>query len=121
MLFPIKPAKRDLILFLACFVLYGMHRLLRSKVDYIFLRCYFNDLLAGVAFPAYLNISLCYVNQRVFQLHQLLLLMFAVGCFWEFVAPIYVPYATTDVYDLVAYCCGAFIYWITESILSAMG
>ena len=109
--------KRDVFLVLVCCILYGVNRFLRVKLDSIFLRCYFNDLLAGVAFPSYVNLLLSLANKRVFKLHSLLLLMFAVGCFWEFVAPIYIPYATTDVFDLVSYCCGAFIYWTTENVL----
>ena len=41
--------KRDVFLVLACCILYGVNRFLRVKLDSIFLRCYFNDLLACVA------------------------------------------------------------------------
>ena len=109
--------KKDISLLLVCSILYVVNRIFGKQTNSFFLHCYFNDLVAGVAFPCCVNIMFFIIKQmRVVKLIPLLVIIIVSGLFWEFVAPLYVPYAVTDVVDLVAYCSGTIIYWGIERI-----
>lgn len=110
----VLPVKKDIIILVICCIIYTINRLWNKGIDVYFLHCYLNDLIVGIAFPAYVNILLHFRNQRMEKLFIILGLMFIVGCFWEFVAPCFVPYAVTDYWDLAAYCFGALMYWAID-------
>ena len=110
------PIKKDICILLFCGTLYAANRIWVKQTNSFFLHCYFNDLIAGVAFPCYVNFLLTIKKRRILKLSSLLVLIIVAGLFWEFVAPLFVPYATTDVVDLVAYCSGTMIYWGIERV-----
>jgi len=106
----------NILVLLICAILYCANRTVGQKTDSLFLHCYFNDLIAGIAFPCFVNFLLKIKKRRILKFPSLLVLIIIAGFLWEFVAPLYVPHAVTDVVDLVAYCSGAIIYWGIERI-----
>jgi hypothetical protein len=77
-----------------------------------FARYHLNDLLAGVVFPAYVNLFVRAVRGRPLVASILSAAATAAVCSvaWEVVAPAFLARSTADVLDVVCYFCGAFIY-----------
>ncbi len=81
-----------------------------------FMNGYFNDLICPFFLLSYANILLLCVGNELRKLHWILLFMFVAGCIWEFAAPLFKPTAVTDIWDLVCYICGGFLYWIVLTL-----
>ena len=86
---------------------------LHSNFSGYFFRCYFNDLLCGLAFPAFVN-ELLIINRfiPIQKLAYIILEMFCCGLIWEYVAPQFVPTATSDPIDILCYILGGIFYWV---------
>ena len=76
-----------------------------------FLSCYFNDTIGGITFMAYCGIMLEVFHRKMMKLWQILLLMACCGFFWEYITPLY-RNTISDPWDILAYVCGGFIYWL---------
>ena len=77
-----------------------------------FMTCYFYDLVGGITFIAYCNSVFYYYKGMIYRLWQIELLLFLCGVFWEYITPLFRTDTVSDPYDIVAYMCGGFIYWI---------
>ena len=77
-----------------------------------FMTCYFNDLVGGITFIAYCNSVFYYYKGMLYKLWRIELLLFLCGIFWEYITPLFRTDTISDPYDIMAYMCGGFIYWI---------
>lgn len=79
---------------------------------------HFNDLLAGVAFLAYVNALLDAVKPEVRfrSLASDVVFIFFCGLFWECAAPLFVQGSVGDPWDLLAYVAGGVVYWAFEKL-----
>ena len=75
-----------------------------------FMRGHFNDLMAGILFPAYVNLVLSLFGMRMRSWLEPLLFTLVAGIFWEYVTPLYRPQSVSDVWDIVAYLVGTLNY-----------
>ena len=84
---------------------------------YYFFVGYFNDLICPLFFISYVNIMLSFINKRISKFFYIFLLCLICGLVWEFVAPFFKKDSVTDIYDLICYCLGGFLYWLIHKIV----
>ena len=106
----------DLGMILAAVAAYAVNRRFAGVLRGRFMRGHFNDLMAGMLFPAYVNIWLALGGYRLRGWIYPLLCTLAAGCVWEFVAPLYRPQSVSDPLDLVAYLAGTLIYCVVDHL-----
>jgi len=82
-----------------------------------FFRGHFNDLMAGVLFPAYVNLMLAVMGLRMHGWIMPLLFTLAAGIFWEYVTPLYRPQSVSDPWDVAAYLLGALNYCAATALI----
>lgn len=83
-----------------------------------FLNNYFNDILGGLLFIAYLNLLFGWFRVREQYLrkyHVIVIILLAAGTGWEYLTPLYKE-STSDPWDLLAYQAGGLIYFIANKI-----
>lgn len=49
---------------------------------------------------------------KMIKLWQIELLLFFAGLFWEYIAPKFRANTISDIFDVLAYIAGGFLYWI---------
>lgn len=76
-----------------------------------FMTCYFNDTIGGITFVAYCNVVFNFYDKELLKLWQIELLMFSCGVFWEYLTPLFRENTVSDIWDILAYMIGGFIYW----------
>lgn len=110
--------RNNLIIIGITLILYVINQLVKNYVPIEFIRwfmcCYFNDIIGGITFMAYVSIILNLYKRKITKLWQIELLMFVSGIFWEYVTPIYRKNTVSDIWDIVAYMMGGFIYWYIQ-------
>ena len=108
--------KKNLILIFITIILYNINQCIKGKISISeikwFLSCYFNDTIGGITFIAYCNLVFEHFHRKITKLWQILLLMTGCGFFWEYITPLFRTNTISDVWDIVAYVCGGFIYWL---------
>jgi len=108
------------IALVACVALYCLNRfILKEAVGGWFLRCYFNDILAGVVILAYTNLFFIAVGKAEHSFRSLATILpyaLLAGLFWEFIAPMFITTSVTDAWDIMAYCAGGSAYWLIQRI-----
>lgn len=109
----------DIILFFGSAAGYALNKCLIKPLGLFFFNCYFNDILAGILFPAYANILLHFAQKRMTWPIVLLFMLFW-GIFWEYAVPLFVRTATSDVWDLAAYEAGALFYILTAGMICSL-
>lgn len=80
-----------------------------------FLRCYFNDCLAGIAVIAYTNLifGLSRMGKAIVKTYSAAALVcIACGILWEYLLPAFIQHGTSDVWDIAAYVLGGCTYII---------
>lgn len=109
-----RPAPADVLIVGAVAVLYGWNRFLwapqASGTLGWFLRCYCNDILAGLSLLAITNILLAMAGWGPLPFWAGACLLFFCGAVWECLAPAIKPTAVFDPWDFLAYQCGGGIY-----------
>ncbi len=108
--------KADIFLLICSAAGYALNNRLIKPLGLFFFNCYFNDILAGILFPAYANILLYFARKRMTWPVVLLFMLFW-GIFWEYAAPLFVRTATSDVWDLAAYEAGALFYILAAGVI----
>ena len=88
---------------------YLLNRFYISSYSFPFFTNHFNDLLAGIIFPAYINILLALHRKRLKGYIIPLIIILIAGLFWEYVTPLY-RHCISDPKDIVAYVAGTFVY-----------
>ena len=95
--------------------LYGLNQaVLKPRLGHPLLHGHLNDVLAGVVFIAYTNLLCLAVTRGRRWLRRAgacLVLMLAVGLFWEVVTPLYRADSVADPRDLLAYVAGGMAAW----------
>lgn len=108
--------KRNLIIIGITVALYAVNQIIKTKISIEpirwFMACYFNDTIGGMTFIAYCNIVVGFYNRKMVKLWQIELLLFFSGLFWEYVTPIFRENTVSDVWDILAYMMGGFLYWL---------
>ena len=105
----------DSILFLLSITGYLLNRFWFSSYRLLFLINHFNDFLAGILFPAYVNILLAFCGKRMKGWLIPLIVILIVGLFWEYVTPLY-HQCVSDPKDILAYVSGTLVYCTTIQI-----
>ena len=75
-------------------------------------RCHLNDFIGGGVFLGYVNILLIISGRK--QNHTLrftLLISLLASICWEYIAPLFLWYSTSDFWDIVSYVTGALLYF----------
>lgn len=108
----------DILVCLAALLFYLLNRLLLSPtlggpVGW-FLVCYANDIFAGAAIVAWLDLLLQLGRLgQVCSWKQVVPFLFLCGLFWEVCAPAFKPGAVFDLWDFAAYQAGGFLWLFT--------
>lgn len=121
-------SKKEVIFNLSlAIVVFGLYLLNKSKGLFYFLpfrfgQNHFNDVLAGMLFPAYLNLimQLSRSDKRFTKPLELVLIALLCGFVWECCAPLFKPSAIFDLTDVACYVIGAMTYWICYQKASAL-
>lgn len=110
--------KSDLSVIEVVAVLYLINQSVKNNVnvEFIgsFLRCYFNDIICGIAFPAYCDLLLRTKNKSLDKLWKIVLLLFICGIAWEIVPVIFFNHGVSDVFDIVCYIVGGMLYYFIQ-------
>lgn len=103
-----------IILLVSC--LYMINQVLKNSIDIFFLgmffRSYYNDILCGVAFPAYCNCLLKRIGRTINYFWQIIISMFFCGLVWEIIPPVFLKFGVSDIIDIICYEAGGIIYWL---------
>lgn len=112
----IMSRKKNLFIIGITLVLYGLNQSIKTDIPIEpikwFMTCYFNDIIGGITFIAYCNMVFGLYSRKVLELWQIELLMFFSGIFWEYITPMFRANTISDVWDILAYMLGGFIYWL---------
>lgn len=110
----------DFLLIVSTASLYLLNNFIFKKIStgltHYFLICYFNDLICPLAFLAYVNIMLAFVQKQLAKIYQILIFCFGCGLVWEFIAPLFKKNSVTDFYDLLCYCAGGMLYYAIKQL-----
>ena len=85
------------------------------------LKCHFNDYLGGIFIIAYINIILQHSRYKQYRIHTLLqgvVVTLLCSIVWEFVAPYFFHYGTSDLWDIAAYMIGGSTYIGIQQLLT---
>lgn len=108
--------KKNLIIIGVTVALYVVNQTIKTKIPIEgikwFMSCYFNDTIGGITFVAYCNMVFDFYNRELIKLWQILLLMLCAGLFWEYVTPMFRKNTISDIWDVLAYMTGGFLYWL---------
>jgi hypothetical protein len=106
----------NIVIMTICIVAYGFNRFfLKDILNWLFLRCYLNDVLAGALMLAYTNVLFSIVRKDEHSLISLPIIMIFIllaGFFWEFATPLFHEGSVTDYADIAAYLVGGIVYWL---------
>lgn len=112
--------KTDALIIIAVAILYLINQSVKSSTDIeivgTFLRCYYNDLICGIAFPAYCNLLLRTNNRSLDKLWKIVLLLLICGIVWETVPVVLFDHGVSDIFDIFYYIAGGMFYYIIQKI-----
>lgn len=121
-----KALSKELIFLIPCLSVYFINRNLRNRISIPFIgylcRCHLNDFLCGGVFLSYINILMIFCKKK--PCHDLwfsVLVSLAAAVFWEYAAPLFLPYSVSDFYDVIAYVLGAIFYFLLFQFSIAKG
>ena len=108
--------KTNLIILSIFFPVYLINRFIKTYIDLPVLgylcNCHLNDFIGGVVFCIYLNMLLLLSKRKPITSFPLIaLIMIAVSLLWEYFFPLFLPYSTSDILDVLAYMLGTVIYY----------
>jgi len=108
-----RNSRFDAVVLRSSMSLYLLNQAIFKKIfeNIKFFHYYFNDLLAPIVALSFLNL-LYGIRQlkKIVTFRQIMLFCVVGAIFWEWVAIYIRPNSTFDVWDIVAYFVGAFIY-----------
>lgn len=105
--------------------IYITNRFLLSKHAMIpifsyLLRCHLNDFIAGIIIIPSVNMVLEHSKYRQWKIESYLeAICFSTTCglLWEYIFPLFYLRGTSDIWDMLAYNLGGFIYILLKRIL----
>ena len=105
----------NIFLIIVTIILYILNQRYKASIKneqlYLFMNCYFNDLIGGITFIAYCNFVGKFFRREISRLPHILALLFFCGLFWEYITPLFRRNIVADVFDILAYMVGGIIYW----------
>lgn len=109
--------RTNLVILAVFFPIYLINRCIKTYIDIPFIgylcNCHLNDFIGGIVFCIYLNILLLLNNKNPISKFSLLLgIMMPVALLWEYFFPLFLPYSTSDILDVVAYLLGTVTYYM---------
>ena len=108
--------RKNLFLIAVTLGLYIINQHLKNVIPYKpikwIMQCYFNDFIGGITFISYCNIIFECYREPVKQLWKIEILLLCCGIFWEYITPLYRSNTVSDIFDIVAYMGGGFLYWL---------
>ena len=108
--------RKNVFLILVTIILYIINQSIKNKISIHgikwFMTCYFNDIIGGITFMAYCGLVFEHYHRRMTKLWQIVLLMASCGFFWEYITPLYRSNTVSDIFDIIAYMGGGFLYWL---------
>lgn len=112
--------KENIVVIFITLLLYIVNQLVKTKIDHDLIRyvcvCYYNDIIGSVTFIAYCNVVLSFRKRAFDTLFKIEIVLFIAGLFWEYITPLFRSNTTTDIWDIVAYLIGGFIYWLIYKV-----
>lgn len=94
--------------------LYGINKYyFRDITHSIFFKDYFNDVMCGIVFGAIVCLAFNYWFDREILFREYSILIIFAGIYWEYIAPLYLKYSVSDVWDIAAYLMGGIILQLT--------
>lgn len=100
----------EVILLFTALSIYAINKIfLKQLTDHWFIQCYLNDIMAGICLSTVSQLLMWFWLKRPIKDAENILLIYVAGSYWEFIAPLYIAAAVTDLYDLVAYLAGGII------------
>jgi hypothetical protein len=75
-----------------------------------FFNYYFNDVLAALLILIWTNFLLSLIQRKLDNHGHIFLLTLSIALFWEYITPLYKAGSTSDIWDVIAYLFGGFIY-----------
>ena len=110
--------KTDISIIIVVAILYLINQSVKNSIDIAivgtFFRCYYNDLICGIAFPAYCNLLLGIKNKSLNKLWKIVLLLLICGIVWETVPVILFDHGVSDIFDIFYYIAGGMLYYINR-------
>lgn len=108
--------RKNIVIVLLVLIAYIINQNIKNTISLPFVgsfcRCYLNDLMCGIAFPAYCNILLKTKNKALDKLWMIILLMMICGIIWETIPALAFDHGVSDVFDIISYMTGGFIYYL---------
>ncbi len=97
-------------------LVYIINRLIKDSITLPIIgylcRCHLNDFIGGGVFLGYVNILLIISNRKPnHTLRFVLVISLLASVFWEYIAPLFLWYSTSDFWDVVSYMLGALFYF----------
>ena len=112
----IMPKRKNIIIISVTIVIYLINQAIKEQIPIEivrwFMSCDFNDTIGGMTFMAYCNIVFSFYHRKMVKLWQIELLMLFCGIFWEYITPLYRKNTISDVWDVLSYMIGGFLYWL---------
>lgn len=101
-------------------IVYSVNRFTPFLTGY-FADNHLNDLMAGVLFPAYINLVLSYSRYwfRVDTVFRSAMVGLICCVVWELLAPAFLPFSTADLIDCACYFAGVFLHLAAASLIKS--
>ena len=109
--------KKDIRIIVIAMIIYTVNRITKAYnsipiIGYL-CKCYVNDCIGGIVFPAYVNMVLgFYKYSTITNLFHICIMMLCCGVVWESICPIFLDYSVSDFWDIVAYILGGMLYYL---------
>jgi hypothetical protein len=110
----IKINPESSIAFCVAMTIYLLNQLVIKRLlyDFEFFYGYLNDFLAPFVLLSYSSLLLGIVNKKLKKLWQIYMIMIPAAIVWEIVMPMLVRTSVGDIFDVVCYFFGAYLYWL---------
>lgn len=106
-------SKKEIVSFGVAMCLYVINKFWLSHRNYFpFLNSYLNDFIGGYVFATILVMSYRFYLKREIQVQVYFLIIILASLYWEYIAPLYLPYSVKDAKDIIAYLAGGVVFLV---------
>ena len=108
---------KNIITFLIFFFIYIINRIFKKYISLPIIgyicKNHLNDFIGGFLFCIYVNMILILNNKKpICKFYILILFMLCVSLTWEYLFPLFLPYSTSDFFDVISYMLGTILYYL---------
>lgn len=101
---------REFCIAVIALCLYGINKYyFRDITNSVFFKGYFNDIMCGIVFGVMVRVAFCYWFRKKILFWEYSILFVLAGIYWEYIAPLYLEYSVSDIWDIVAYLVGGVV------------